>query len=808
MAKKNTYSSSGGFVKSVLWRYLLYSGGTIALLVLLWGLYLNFQVQGSLAGKLWSIPAKVYARPLELYVGNPLPKNEVIQELARLGYQNNSSLTRPGSYFSQGNQLRIYTRSFQFWDTEEPAQKIRLVFSGGEITGLQAASARTSVVRIEPYVIGGIYPEHNEDRVLISLKQVPPYFVEALLAVEDRQFFKHHGVSIKGMLRAVVVNATQGRFAQGGSTLTQQLIKNMYLSSERKLTRKLTEAYMAVLIELHYNKQEILQAYLNEVYLGQSGSRAIHGFGLASEYYFGRPFSELKLHQVAMLVAIIKGPSYYNPFHQAARVKERRNQVIDLIAQAGLVTEAQAREAKAKNLGVIRSVVESANQYPAFMDLIKRQLLRDYEEKDLRNEGLRIFTTLDPRIQEIAERAMVNTIKQLRASHGISTAPLQGAFLVTRPDNAEILAMVSDAAPRYAGFNRVLDAQRPVGSVIKPAVFLAALNDDYELNSVLKDQPMKVNAPSDTVWQPENYDKKNHGDVLLLDALVRSYNLSTAYLGLQVGLRNVIHTLEQLGIEKNIEPLPSLLLGSLELSPFEVARMYQTIAANGFSSSIRGIREVVDQQGKTLKRYPLEVHQAFGEVPIYLLQSALQQVMWRGTGTPAYQQLPSRMGFAGKTGTTDANRDSWFVGMSGNYLAVAWVGRDDNASTHLTGATGALKLWTAFMKQAQPTPLNLMMPNDVEKVWVDIRTGALSLENCLGAVQIPMRKNKIPQEYGPCVEKDAEMSGWLDSLLSGDNDENSEAVPGDSTPSSQKAPVIEPAAELQTEELAPEQMGS
>ncbi len=763
------------FTMSILWHGLLYFGGALGVFVLLWGIYLNFKVHNSLEGKLWSIPAKVYARPLELYVGAPVRQSDLIQELNRLGYQNNSTLNRPGNYVVQGGSVQVYTRDFQFWDGEAPAQKIRVGFSSGGVSSLQAAAAQTSLIRLDPYVIGGIYPEHNEDRVLISLKEVPPYFVEGLLAVEDRNFFHHHGISLRGMARALLVNAAQGRFAQGGSTLTQQLIKNMYLSSERKLSRKLTEAYMAVLIELHYNKQEILQAYLNEVYLGQSGPRAIHGFGLASEFYFGRPFAELKLHQAALLVALIKGPSYYNPYRNPQRAKERRNQVIDLLVATGLVSEKQARSAKAQSLGVVSNAEESTNRYPAFMDLIKRQLLQNYKEKDLRNEGLRIFTTLDPHVQEVAERAMINTVRSLQR-----TEKLQGSLIVTSPDNAEILAMVSDAAPRYAGFNRVLDAQRQVGSIIKPAVYLTALTSaDYELNSVLKDQPIKMALPSGNVWQPSNYDKKIHGDVLLQDALVHSYNLATAHLGMDVGLRKVIQTLHQLGITKELQPVPSLLLGAVELTPFEVTTMYQTIAANGFSSPIRGILEVVDNRGKPLVHYPLEVQQKFDATPIYLLQSALQQVMWRGTAAAAYQQLSSSLGFSGKTGTTDNNRDSWFVGMSGNYLAVAWLGRDDNGPTHLTGATGALRLWTNFMQQARPTPLNLTQPEDVERVWVDAKTGALSLQNCENSMQVAMRKRNIPTVYGPCAEKQ-KPADWLEQIFNGQAADSIEASEPDS----------------------------
>src|SRR3990167_4809580 len=438
--------------------------------------YLDAVVQEKFSGKRWTIPAKVYARPLELFVGQKLAKEDFLTELDALGYRRETSVAGPGAAVVAGNNVELHTRGFQFYEGLEPARRVGVHFSGAYVAGLtQAGGASLAVARLEPLLVGGLYPAHHEDRILIKLEQAPPYLLETLVAIEDREFFNHHGVSPKSIARAFWINATAGQLRQGGSTLTQQLVKNFYLSNERSLSRKLNEAMMALLLELHYSKNEILEAYLNEVFLGQDGQRAVHGFGLASQFMFSQPMSELKLHQVALLVGIVKGPSYYNPRRFPERALERRNLVLDVLAEQGVVTPEQAGIAKKQPLGVTQRGSLADSSYPGFLDLVKRQLRQDYRDEDLTEEGLRIFTSFDPILQLKAEAALAETLKRLSAGRGKSVDEVEAAMLVTSPETGEVQALIGSRQPRFAGFNRALDAVRPIGSLIKPAVYLAAL---------------------------------------------------------------------------------------------------------------------------------------------------------------------------------------------------------------------------------------------------------------------------------------------------------------------------------------------
>ncbi|MBU2371193.1 MAG: penicillin-binding protein 1B, partial [Gammaproteobacteria bacterium] len=626
---------------------------SIVALVLLAGVavYLDAVVQEKFSGKRWTIPATVYARPLELFVGQKLDKDDFLTEVDALGYRREKSVSGPGTVSVASNAVEMHTRGFRFYEGAEESQRIRVRFSGDFVAGLaRIDGGELPVARLEPLVVGGLYPAHNEDRILIKLDQVPPYLVETLVAVEDREFFDHFGVSPKSIARAVWVNLTAGEVRQGGSTLTQQLVKNFYLTNERSLSRKATEAMMAVLLELHYDKPEILEAYLNEVFLGQDGRRAIHGFGLASQYFFGRPLAELKLQHVALLVGMVKGPTYYNPRRHPERAMERRNLIIDLLAEQQVVSPEEAAQARQAPLGVTQRGSLADSSYPAFLDLVKRQLREDYRDEDLTEEGLRVFTSFDPIIQSKAEKAMTDTLKRLgKAAEGV-----EGAMLVTNPETGELQAMLGSRHPGFAGFNRALDASRPIGSLIKPAIYLAALEkpSQYTLTSLLEDEPFSVKGTDGKVWKPQNYGRTAHGTVYLYQALANSYNLSTARLGLDLGVPHVLKTLARLGASPDWPAYPSMLLGAGGLRPIEVAGVYQTIASGGFNTPLRAIRSVVAADGEPLSRYPFKIEQRFDPGAIYLTQYAMQRTMVEGTGRSVYNQVPKSLALAGKTGTT------------------------------------------------------------------------------------------------------------------------------------------------------------
>jgi penicillin-binding protein 1B len=741
----------------------------LVLLVLAGGalIYLDATVTERFEGRKWAVPAKVYGRALELWPGAPLSQQDVLSELRELGYRAAPSLAGPGSYLDQQGVLRVHTRGFRFWDGAEPPRRLVLRFAGGRLSTISDFDGRAvDLLRLEPPHIGGIYPAHNEDRILVRLEEVPESLVDALLAIEDQGFWEHHGLSLRGIARAAWTNLRSGRVEQGGSTLTQQLVKNFYLDAERTYSRKAIEAVIALLLELHYDKREILETYLNEVYLGQDGHRAIHGFGLASRYYFNRPLDELGVDEQALLVALVRGPSYYDPWRHPERATARRNLVLERLAVAGVVGPHEAERLQNRPLEIGSRRERGQRQYPGYLDLVRRQLRRDYSADSLSSEGLQIFTPFDPRIQRAAERALAETLDALDgAAEGAER--LEGAVVVIAPDSGDVKAVVGGRQARFAGFNRAVDAVRPIGSLIKPAVYLTALDvePDYTVISLIDDGPLRYVSPAGQVWEPKNFDQQDHGTVPMHEALARSYNQATARLGLDIGVPRVLNTVRRLGVERELPAFPSMLLGAASLTPLEVGRMYLTIASDGFDTPLRGIQDVLDADGRPLNRYPLRVERQFDADAMHLLQYMLIDAMREGTGRALYRQLSDRLVVAGKTGTTDELRDSWFVGYTSDLLAVVWVGRDDNGPTGRTGSSAALPVWIRLAEQVQPETLRPVVPEGIRYVWVDPASGLQTARNCEGARYVPFRSGSEPALRDPCGRQRSPVGDWWQRLF-------------------------------------------
>jgi penicillin-binding protein 1B len=732
--------------------------------------YLDFQIRSQFEGKRWAVPAKVFARPLELYPQARLNADQFENELNVLAYHRSMNPSLPGSYFRNGNNFRVISRPFTFWDGSEPSIAMQVRFIGNTLENLYDAKSHTPlpIVRFDPAIIGRIYPSHTEDRVLVKLDEVPPLLVKALVAVEDRDFYDHHGISLRGIARAFIANIRAGATVQGGSTLTQQLVKNFFLSNERSIWRKVNEAVMALLLEWHYDKSEIMEAYINEIFLGQDGKRSIHGFGLASHFYFEKPVHKLRTDEIAMLVGIVKGPSYYSPRRSPERALERRNLVLDLLVSQGDISQVEGESAKAEPLSVVPIEKSNITSYPAFMDLVRRQLRRDYKDEDLNSEGLQIFTTLDPLVQYESEKALSGWLNRLGKSKDLPDSELQGASVVVSVDGGEVLSVVGGRNPQFAGFNRALDAVRPIGSLIKPAVYLTALqqSDKYNLATLLDDGPITLELENGDQWQPQNFDKQFHGMVPIYKALSHSYNLSTTRLGLEVGVPSIVHTLNLLGVEKDIKPYPSLLLGSLALAPVDVAQMYHTLAAGGFHTPLRAIRDVLTAQGQPLQRYPLSVKKVVDSEPVYLVNAALRETARRGTGQGVYRFVPPDLTVFGKTGTSNDLRDSWFAGFTGDKLGIVWVGMDDNRPAELTGSQGALKVWGEIFKSINTHSAIDTIPSGVEMVTIDTETQLLAGSDCDSGLQLPFIKGTAPVEYSGCGGRVTEQgSGWLDRLF-------------------------------------------
>ncbi len=733
---------------------------------IIYAAFLDVEIRRQFEGKRWALPARVFARPLELYADQELTAQALEQELRLLRYRKSERTAATGTYSRHGQRITINSRGFMFWDGEEPAQGMRVDFSDGRVSGVRDSSdgSELGLVRLEPVPIANIYPTHKEDRILVQLDQVPQLLIYALMSVEDRRFYDHNGLDFTGLARAMLANLKARRAVQGGSTLTQQLVKNFFLSNERTLRRKVNEAIMALLLEWHYSKDEILQAYINEIYLGQDGQRAIHGFALASQFYFERGLNELQTEQIALLVALVKGPSYYEPRRHPQRAKQRRDLVLDLMEKNKFIGPVEAAQAKASALSVTRAAPSGTTPFPAFVQLVRQQLARDYQEEDLRSEGLVIFTSLDPLTQVKAERAMKKRLQDLERQRGLAQDELQAAVVISGVDTGEVLALIGGRDPQYAGFNRALEAQRPVGSLIKPVVYLTALNNprDYTLATLLDDEPLTLAAASDQPWSPENYDHEYHGQVMLRDALVYSYNVSTARLGLAVGLEGIIANLQRMGLTRPVEPYPSLLLGAVDLSPFEVSQLYQSIAASGYRVPLSAIRAVVDSEGRPLQRYPLKLEKAVDPASVYLVTAAMHEVTRQGTARSLQYDLPQQLKVAGKTGTTNELRDSWFAGFSDEHLMVVWVGRDNNQPSGLTGSSGALRVWADIMRSIPTRSLNMEMPDNVEWQLIDPLTGLLADDYCAGAQWLPFVKGSQPVEQAPCTH---DLGGTVNKTL-------------------------------------------
>lgn len=716
-------------------------------------IYLDWQIRTQFEGKRWAIPARVYARPVELYHGKALSIAQLERYLELMGYRIQYSPKEAGSYARDGKQFLIHSREFQFWDGLEPKRLIKVSLDGQGVASIrdQQSGVEIDLLRLEPMHIGGIYPSHKEDRVLIQLNQAPPNLLAALLVIEDRRFYEHYGVDPKAIGRALWANLRAGKTLQGGSTLTQQLVKNFFLTNKRTLWRKANEAVMSVLLDFHYEKNEILEAYLNEIYLGQDGGRAIHGFGLASQFYFGKDVEKLELDEMATLVALIRGPNYYHPLKAPKRLLQRRNMILEKLAEEKVIQPWQVRHASQKSLNFQNYASRGANFYPAFIELVRRQLVKEYDEKDLQSEGLQIFTTLDPWIQDRAETALHMTAQRLNPASK-NAIKLQGAVLVSSTTDGEVYAIVGDRNPRYTGFNRALDAVRPVGSLIKPAVYLTALARHQEFNpaTILADEPITLLGQDKKTWSPDNYDQQSHGKIPLFEALTRSYNLATVQLGLRLGFEPIQEMLKQLGVARNIPPYPSMLLGAVGMSPLEVTQMYQTYASGGFRSPLRSIQSVMTADGKPLQRFPLQVQQVVDEKYIHQLNTILRRVVTHGTA----RQLPQWLGddniIAGKTGTTNDLRDSWFAGFSGRHLAVVWMGNDQNQSTGLTGSQGAMRVWADLFKQLDTQDLNLSDLPGLEYHYIDHQNGLQAGQYCERAVRLPFLPGQVPAEASDC----------------------------------------------------------
>ncbi|WP_190338833.1 penicillin-binding protein 1B [Vibrio sp. S11_S32] len=702
------------------------------------GFYFNNVVTQRFSGQLFELPTVVYARVLNLAPGTEISVAKLRQELDVLNYRKVANPMREGEYSASSTKIELIRRPFDFENGPEPARHVMLYFKGNELSRIQSLDSKADLgfLRIEPKMLGMLEAKKSETRLFLKREQFPEAMVQALLSTEDRNFYHHGGVSPVAIARAFVVNLKAGRAVQGGSTLTQQLAKNLFFSSEKTFWRKFKEAYIAMILDHRFSKDRILEAYLNEVYLGQNGGEAIHGFALASRYYFGQPLQELRIDQLAMLVGMVKGPSYYNPVRRPELTQERRDLVLELMMRQNILSPTQYNDAATRPLDLQKNPHLGRRQ-PAYFEQLQIELKDKVGDKFKADTGLRLFTTLDPVSQSYLEASVKRTLPKLEKRSGKG---LETAVVAVDRQTGEIRAMVGGRQAGYDGFNRALSASRQIGSLAKPSVYLTALEqtDKYNLATTLPDRPITLTNKQGKKWSPKNYDRKFRGEVPLYQAMAKSLNVPTVNLGMQVGIPAVMDTLEKLGVDRQeIRPVPSMFLGSYSLTPYQVAQMFQTITNSGKRARLTALRNVTDVDGNVLYQSVPKASQQVPQQAAWLTTYIMKRVVSEGTS----RYLQSKYGWAtlaAKTGTSNDLRDSWFVGVDGREVVTIWTGRDDNKPTKLTGASGSLRIYADYLSQRAPEKLTLPWPKNIATDHFDATSAGGYEQDCSGNIDLPM----------------------------------------------------------------------
>ena len=690
-----------------------------AVLTVFYGGYLDWQIRSKMDGQIWRLPAEVYSRIESVKISDNLAFDEVIQILLDNEYRQTTMVAAPGDFKLEDDTIVVLRRAFPFPDKPEPQRVLRLRFVDNKLNRIEDLVAVKAIdeFRLAPKLIAMLESD-NEDRLAIPLQNYPRLLIDALILTEDRRFYDHHGINPVGIIRALITNIRAGQTVQGGSTLTQQLVKNLFLSSERTITRKANEALMSLVLDWRYDKNRILETYLNEIYLGQNGDTQIHGFELASQFYFGRSIREISLDQIALLVGMVKGPSLYNPWRNPQNALERRNVVLKLMLEHKMIGDELYQLLSQRPLGV-QPKGQISRKYPSFIQTLQADLRRELGEHKISSLlGARIFTTMDLKQQAQAENAVVNTVSQLQLK--TKNPYLEGAMIVADYRVGEIRAVVGGLQTQYAGFNRALMAKRQIGSLVKPSIYLTALSnpEQFRLNTPINNQPITINVKGSPPWQPRNYDKKYSGSVMLMDALARSLNIPTVNIGMKVGLSKVIDTQKAMGWDNvEIPKVPAMLLGAYTISPYDVTKLYQTIANQGGRIELTTVDTIADRQGNIIYQHDKTAKQVVPQEAAFQTLFAMQQTVERGTAR-SLQNDYADLRLAGKTGTTNDARDTWFVGIDGKNISTVWLGRDDNGETKLTGASGALQIYKDYLSHTYIEKLKLNKPANMK--WVGI----------------------------------------------------------------------------------------
>jgi penicillin-binding protein 1B len=709
-----------------------------------------------------SLPTRVYADYTPLQPGTIIGPDDLMEKLDRLGYREVNSVSQSGDYAAKRGEIYVYTREFTHPSGRYESQSVRIAFSNGAIDSISSLRDGHSVqkVALEPELLTSILSEQLENRRPVTLNQVPKHLQDAVVVTEDIRFWHHPGVDPLGVLRAGFRNLRAHGVTEGGSTLTQQLVKNYYLTPERSMKRKVVEAFMAVILDFKYTKQEILEAYLNDIYLGRNRSISIVGVGEASQYYFGKPVSEISVAEAALLAGMIRSPNNYSPFVRPDLAMQRRILVLGQLLKNGKIDQQTYQKAMTTPLprkpfrqkGGLSSI-------PFYVDRVLQEMSRDYGVKDVKGRGLQIYTAIDLNAQDTAARILQSGLESLERSSRYlrrGKSPLEGAIIHVDVPAGEIRALVGGRNYDFSQFNRALNSKRQIGSLIKPFVYATAFEPSLSqmnvtqatLVSDTRIQPMKQFRN----WSPRNYEDVYHGTVTVREALEQSMNSASVRVGLAAGIPAVIRTAHTLGVETEIDDNPAMLLGAVGIPPIEMADAYATIARLGSRLPLRTIRFVTDDRGNVVSAgdsvQPVSV---FPARDLYVLTNVMKGVLDRGTAAGA-RSMGFRLIAAGKTGTTNDKRDAWFIGFTPQTLALTWIGFDDNSPIGLSGSEGAVPIWTHYMlavTAGQPN-VDFPMPTGISFVDVDETSGGLGVPLCPPNVVVQEAFKDGTQPFNPC----------------------------------------------------------
>lgn len=727
---------------------------------------LQNEVVTRFSGKRWNIPSRIYSDSCFVYPGQSLDDLGFFQRLARLNYHP----VAPGKVAARGeysldpskHRLTIFLRSFSYPYNQFPGELVQLALGPHDAVLAmhdQGGGKPLYSIELEPELLSGIFQGSWQQRRLVPLSQVPPALIDAILAAEDHRFYEHHGVDPVRILKAAWIDFTSHRLRQGGSTLTQQLMKNFFLTSKRDWRRKAKEALMAYIAEQRYSKDQILENYINDIYLGQRGQEGIYGVWEASEYYFSKEPRDLTIGEMATIAGMIRSPNGLNPLRHPHLAERRRNEVLGQMLEYGYISKAAYDEAVTEPLHPRETFTEN-NDAPYFVDYVKHELAERYPPEVLTSEGLRIFTTLDVHTQKLAEAAVHHNLDYLEKRYPSlrrkeKKDQLEEALIALEPQNGKIRAMVGGRYYRESQFNRITQAKRQPGSAFKPVTYLAALDetldggpDSFLPTSYVDDEPFTWNY-GDMSWSPKNYKDRYFGRVTLEFALQESLNSATSRLANQIGLDRIRAMAEKLGFGE-LPPYPSIILGGIEVTPMQVAQAYSIMADYGLEVQPYAVTAVVDPNGKVIEGHELEARQVLSPQLAYLMDFMLEQVVNHGTGFGARQHGFLRPA-AGKTGTTNDSKDAWFAGFTPNLLAVVWTGFDQKEALGLTGAEASLPSWTDFMKAAtasRPT-LDFAPPPGIVVEKVDPLTGYLAGPYCPVVMEGAFPKALAPTQVCP-----------------------------------------------------------